>query len=292
MMIIFRGPVASGKSTEARRLAKEYGYIRVSRDDIRYSLFGVYYGCDENLVTKFQDALIRTALAQGKSVIVDDTNIEQKYIDRFVAIAHEYGVSAFTYTRNATLEESLANNKTRGDAGGNMVPEHAVRRIHKRFEETPEPVINSSGTFRHQRHVGLPDAILCDLDGTLAHNLGTRGWFDWLRVGEDVLDSNVATMLDSLAATHRIIILSGRDSVCRDITIDWLNRNNVIFDQLLMRAEKDQREDSVVKQELFERHIEQAYNVTGVFDDRPRVCRMWSSIGVKVFQVGDPYFEF
>jgi hypothetical protein len=29
-----------------------------------------------------------------------------------------------------------------------------------------------------------------------------------------------------------------------------------------------------------------------VIDDRPKVCRMWRSLGLSVFQVGNPDYEF
>ena len=59
-----------------------------------------------------------------------------------------------------------------------------------------------------------------------------------------------------------------------------------------MRPNQDQRSDVVVKEELFNSHVRGKYNPWLVIDDRPSVCRMWRSLGLKVLQVGDPHVEF
>ena len=53
---------------------------------------------------------------------------------------------------------------------------------------------------------------------------------------------------------------------------------------------QDQRKDSVVKVEIFDREIRHAYRVIGVFDDRAQVVRAWRALGLTVFQVADGNF--
>jgi predicted kinase len=61
--------------------------------------------------------------------------------------------------------------------------------------------------------------------------------------------------------------------------------------KLWMRATADNRKDTIVKKEIYEREIAGKYNVVGVVDDRPSVCRMWRyDIGLLVFQVHDREF--
>ncbi len=57
-----------------------------------------------------------------------------------------------------------------------------------------------------------------------------------------------------------------------------------------MRAEGDNRPDSIVKRELFETHIRGSYNVHTVFDDRDSVVRMWRRIGLPAWQVAEGRF--
>jgi hypothetical protein len=57
-----------------------------------------------------------------------------------------------------------------------------------------------------------------------------------------------------------------------------------------MRAEKDNRQDTVIKQELFDAHIRGKYNPLFVVDDRPCVLQMWVEIGLFIINVNqDPY---
>ena len=132
----------------------------------------------------------------------------------------------------------------------------------------------------------LPDAIICDIDGTLAH-MKDRGPFDWARVGEDVLDDNIAHILYlyQYETSAEIILMSGRDEICRDITEEWLDHNSVDYSTLHMRPKHDNRKDSIVKRELYEQYIKGKYNVLFVLDDRQQVVDMWRDLGLKCLQV-------
>jgi hypothetical protein len=84
--------------------------------------------------------------------------------------------------------------------------------------------------------------------------------------------------------------MSGRDGSCRDITIKWLEDNNIKYDSLLMRAESDFRKDSIVKKELFDNHIKNKYFIEYVLDDRNQVVDMWRDMGLKCLQVQEGNF--
>jgi hypothetical protein len=88
------------------------------------------------------------------------------------------------------------------------------------------------------------------------------------------------------------IIMSGRDSICRNDTEQWLKENGIHFDHLYMRSEGDMRKDSIVKLELFENHIRGKFKVLAVFDDRPQVVREWNRLGLKVIACADQMKEF
>jgi hypothetical protein len=92
-------------------------------------------------------------------------------------------------------------------------------------------------------------------------------------------------------AGHRVVFLSGRTAGCYDATAQWL-RNHVVadYDALHMRAVGDFRKDSIVKAELFDRHVRDAYDVTCVLDDRRQVVDMWRSLGLTVLQVAEGDF--
>jgi hypothetical protein len=140
-----------------------------------------------------------------------------------------------------------------------------------------------------KRIAGLPDAILVDIDGTLARMV-SRGPFDWDKVDQDVPIKNVVDSIrDIYWGTHvEIIFMSGRDAVCYDKTQRWLREHLgewVGERPLFMRPEGDMRKDAVVKEEIYRREIEGRYNVRAVYDDRDQVVKMWRSIGLTCFQV-------
>jgi hypothetical protein len=96
-------------------------------------------------------------------------------------------------------------------------------------------------------------AVIVDIDGTLAVRTGDRSPIDWHRVGEDEPNPPVVELVQILAASrrHRLILMSGRDESCRWQTEMWLNAQGVPFNELYMRPEKDNRNDSIVKEELY-----------------------------------------
>jgi hypothetical protein len=88
----------------------------------------------------------------------------------------------------------------------------------------------------------------------------------------------------------KVILLSGRDESCREETDKWLDRWGIFYDQLIMRTANDNRKDSIIKEELFNEHIKNKYNIHAVFDDRDQVVAVWRKLGLKCFQVEYGHF--
>jgi len=91
-----------------------------------------------------------------------------------------------------------------------------------------------------------------------------------------------------------LFIFSGRDDSCIEETKEWLNKHDINNFKLVMRNTGDKRSDEIVKKEMYEKHIKDKYNVLAVFDDRPRVIRMWKEQKLMVFDVNrqDPRIDF
>jgi hypothetical protein len=138
----------------------------------------------------------------------------------------------------------------------------------------------------------MKPAVIVDIDGTLALRTGDRSPYDWDRVGEDEPNPPVVELVQLIAdaGRHAIILMSGRDEVCRWQTDMWLAAQGIRYDELWMRAAKDNRKDSVVKEELYRQHVEGRYDVRFVLDDRDQVVRSWRSLGLPVFQVAEGSF--
>lgn len=151
--------------------------------------------------------------------------------------------------------------------------------------------------------LGQP-VYLCDIDGTLTFRSEaldadphTRGIHDYDRVGEDYYHPDVFNVVGALQqAGAKIIFVSGRPESCRRDTVAWINAPEILKcdldNPLYMRTTGDRRPDTIVKRELFDKHIRpDGHYIAGVFDDRNRVVRMWrEQLGLTVFHVADHDF--
>lgn len=169
------------------------------------------------------------------------------------------------------------------------------RKPHRDRPETKRyrpPSAAASPPARYVADPTLPPAWLVDIDGTLAH-MGDRSPYQWHRVGEDTVSPAVEAAVRAFAAApdgFAIVLLSGRDGICRPETEEWLARHDIPYDELYMRAPGDNRKDSIVKAELFDAHTRHRYRVVAVLDDRDQVVRMWRRMGLVCFQVAEGDF--
>ncbi len=139
--------------------------------------------------------------------------------------------------------------------------------------------------------------VVFDIDGTIAnieHRLGyvrskPKNWaaFD-AGIPNDAVNLPVAAAFNALYnAGHDIIFASGRNERTRQATEDWLRSNGLVgYEKLYMRKADDFRSDDIVKQETLDEIIaDYGKKPDMVFDDRPRVVRMWREAGIFVFNV-------
>lgn len=298
-LIICRGVPASGKSSWSREQEK-YGYIRVSRDDIRKELH-LRHGDDEPLVTKVQQAKVKVLLEADKSVILDDTNLVAKFVKQWLKIAAEAGATVEFEDFPISFDTAVQRDDKRGVEGtGDSVGEEVIKSFFDRFirkGQLPEiPVLTDQeavGRFEPYVPGGIAKstAIILDIDGTLAHMAG-RSPYDPTRYHEDTKDEIIAkiALYYSAHEVTKVLVMSGRDEEYRPETEAWLSAHYIHYDALFMRPQGDKRNDAIVKDELFEKHIAGKYNIDFVLDDRDRVVKMWRAKGLKCLQVADGNF--
>ena len=142
-----------------------------------------------------------------------------------------------------------------------------------------------------------PKAYIFDIDGTLAKKHPDRDIFEFDKVHMDLLHENVVLLYKCLRAHlvdhgYIFLIVSGRSEDSQEVTEKWLKRNHIKYNALYLRPSGDRREDTIVKEEIYNNEIMHQYDVVGVFEDRLRVARMWHSLGLTVFRVGDPDADF
>jgi hypothetical protein len=131
----------------------------------------------------------------------------------------------------------------------------------------------------------MQKAVIVDIDGTVATRLD-RTPYDYTKVLNDIPKPDVIEVVNSLwKSGHKIIFVTARDDSCYDDTFEWLRIHCPPFIKLYMRKSGDNRNDGVVKREIYDELIKQNFDVVCVLDDRQRVVDMWRSIGLTCLQV-------
>ena len=278
-VLILSGLPASGKSTKAKELVDKGGWKRCNKDLIRLMLDNSKWSRNnEKFVLALRDHIILTSLQDGYNVVVDDTNmggIHQKHIKELVKDLQNVVVEEEFI--NTPLEVCISRDAARDEPVGKKV----IMDMYNKYLRKEQELI--------PYEEGLPEAINVDIDGTLAH-FHNRSPYDWSRVGEDTLDESVASIVKIMYNHVHVIIMSGRDSICRAKTEAWLAHNGIYYNALYMRPEGNTEKDSVIKERLYNNHIKGSYNVRFVLDDRQQVVDTWRRLGLKCFQVAEGNF--
>jgi predicted kinase len=296
-LIITRGIPGSGKTTLARAWVAEdrANRARVNSDDLRTMVdYGMFVkGVTEPRIHTTRDAAISALLKRGVSVISDDTHLPQRSardMARLAALAGaEFEVIDLT---NVPLDMCITRNYLRTDK--EPVPEAVIRDMFNRYVRgksypLPLPEEPAAAVAKNELYVpraGTDWAILVDIDGTVALK-GARDAFDETRVHEDRPNLPVIEAIkQEYEAGNKIIFMSGRTEGCLTATQQWLFDNvDVRYEGLYMRPVGDMRKDAVVKRELFDKYVRDAYDVRRVYDDRDQVVAMWRALGLTVMQV-------
>lgn len=130
-------------------------------------------------------------------------------------------------------------------------------------------------------------AIIVDVDGTVAEKYSQREIYDFSKVEDDYPIWPTIKVIRSLLDVYTPIFVSGRKEICKLQTQTWLHhwiiRRSSSDWFLFMRADNDDRDDAIVKSEIYDRYIKDKYDVFCVFDDRKKVIDMWRSRGLFVF---------
>ena len=151
-VVVLVGIPGSGKTTYVR--ARLPGHAYVSMDDVRDS--ASWPSKRRDLITRYdaerpvrlarmsgnkkaECILVDDALAAGRSIVVDDTNLTRKIRRPYVALARKHGARIRVVFFN-DFEGARARNAKRAWSGG-RVPDDAVARM----QESVEPPTRAEG---------------------------------------------------------------------------------------------------------------------------------------------------
>lgn len=337
-MLILQGISGSGKSTFANELylSDTQHWAIISRDKEREQLLGeenmnryfeqgMNFAVEEEITKKLTYHMV-TALKCGKSVIIDNTTLKKKYLADFLRVALDMGLKKNEVQLKRFDVDIQTATKRVHDRGGFFVSPQVIQKQYdtlrnatftvdtvwdeiahnyqpRKWFATPFEVIPAS------YNPTLPKAVICDLDGTLAHRgllldgyIQYRSFYDYDKCDTDTVDSLVADVIKGLQDRgYKIIFVSGRKSECRQLTQDFIKKATGFKENeywLLMRDEKrdihtnpqtghiEDDSDDIVKYRLYNRYIRDNFQVVGAIDDRKRVVALWEQLGLRVLNVG------
>lgn len=295
-IIITIGIPASGKSTWAKDYVRNNpSWIRISRDDFRQMLKTAQM-CEpkiEDLVTTLVNKTIEQSLAKKLNVIIDNTNVNVKYINGFID-KFKYSADIDYRVFDISLKKAIERDNNREMKVG----EDVIKRMYKQYVDLIDSFNFQPVKQQKRPHLKvnydsmLPHAVAFDIDGTLAL-MGNRSPYDWNKVDNDDINHIVAEQIKFHKSKERVIILlSGRDESCKKLTEEWCEYYGIEYDMLLMRKKDDMRKDTIVKRELYNDNIKGIYNLLAIYDDRLSVVDMWFNEGIFTFNVNQGNIEF
>ena len=276
-LTITQGFSGSGKSTWAdKEILQSKGHtVGVNRDMLRMMTGRKWFPADEALVSDIaQEAIIR-ALGRGKYVIVDDTFLSLQHVKQMQELARmngaEFHMKSFMHV---SLHECIKRDIARDRSVGKDVIEQQYARY---WSQQPKPA--NEGKL----------AIICDIDGTLAHtNIPYPAAYS-RDYSTDHVDVNLREIIKTYCSNAaRVIILTGRKAAHAEVTKKWLADNLINYDYFFSRMDGDDRDDATIKKELYMEHIQGKFKILFALDDRPRVVRMWRhELGLRCLHVTD-----
>lgn len=313
---MMRGLPASGKSTLAKEMCAEMNTVRVNRDLLREMVhFGEWLPQREEGIVQIEKGIAAYYLVEErKNVVIDDTNLteghEALWRDWANTLQHKgltdlefqvIDVKTDVYTcieRDLVREKSVGSHVIWGMALENGLVDPEIRYILCDIDGTLAEI-------EHRRHYVKEKCERCGGDGRDGkqcpnEDVGVRherkDWqnfyaeMDGDSLREEVYADVEATLAASREQGHKtyLILFSARPANYRKQTESWLERMGVDdYTTLIMRRAGDSREDSLVKRELLHKYFKDKSKIIKVFDDRPRVVRMWRDEGLAVVDVGD-----
>ena len=160
--------------------------------------------------------------------------------------------------------------------------------------------MRATGTWRGEpRPVGR--AVVVDIDGVLSdastrqHFLnnpeGIRDWVGFFgTVGEDRPLVAVPALLQLLDPGITVVLLSGRPAWVLDRTVEWLERHEIRWDQVLVREGDDVMDPISFKRDVVVEMREQGWDVAFAFDDNDMIVQMFVEQGVPTLYVHSGYY--
>jgi predicted kinase len=299
-LYILVGASGAGKTTwAANKVANTPKTVRVNRDELRRQISGLsilddrYYERDdfntlENRISDIVHEQTRYWILKGYNVILDNTNLRQKYIDEIITLYnHLIDIRIVPFLAEEHTDYKILSERVKLREGSEFdtgyIKIQLARLLNLDLTKTYYPRVYEKLEFDS----GLPSAVICDLDGTLCL-YGDKNPYD-RDFENDIINEPILDMLQGMFCVgHHILFLSGRSSKFKAQTMQFLDdyfQNHSYT--LMMREEGDNRKDYVVKEEMIRQiHKEEEWSILFSVDDRLGVIeQVWNKLGIFCYNV-------
>ncbi len=165
---------------------------------------------------------------------------------------------------------------------------------------SPPPLLPTPGNWRWREGPERGEAVVFDLDGVLSDAAGRqhllerphRDWWSFFEaVGDDPVIEEVRTLLHALDERFLVVLLTARPLRVQAQTHDWLGRNDLRWDLLIMRDTGDYDLAREFKARTVDELIAAGVEPTLAFEDDRRNVEMFRDHQIPCVYVHSGYYD-
>lgn len=269
----------------------------VGKSTLRNSMNAFYVNQDEQGKKCFETVFKPLLDNSEVPIVIDRMNFNKEQRAKYLEPAKKLGFKTKIIVLHESLETCLKRCIERKNHETIKDEKSARKALEFFFKNYERPTEDEADEIEFRYPEGdKPEAIICDLDGTLC-NVDHRLHFvrkveggpkpDWknffYNMTYDPLNQWCDDILYNLWANSRcvIVLCSGRPDSYEKQTKEWLNKHSITYySRLFMRSRNDFRKDDIVKEQILDFEILTRYKPVFAIDDRKQVVDMWRRRGI------------
>lgn len=130
-----------------------------------------------------------------------------------------------------------------------------------------------------------PNTYIFDIDHTIAEHIG-RSPYDY---DSSINDQPIYLSCDILNMIinnpdNIVILLTGRPERARQVTIKWLEEQNIFYHYLIMKQGNEYQKSAETKLNSI-KELQKNFNIKAIFEDSQRCIDAYKELGITIFQV-------